>query len=107
MSAAKRPPLPVIMLASDLLDGNVVFLAAQGWSSDGRDALVARDDAAADALERMGRASPHLIVDPYLVDVDVDAAGVPTPRHFRERLRLVGPSHLAVDGRRLPAGTGA
>jgi hypothetical protein len=52
MSAApKRPPLPAILLANDLLDGDVVFRTALGWSRDPADALIARDDETAARLE--------------------------------------------------------
>jgi hypothetical protein len=108
MAAAKRAPLPAILLANHLLDGDVVFLTTRGWATDHRDALVAHDDVAADALEAEGRRSAHLVVDPYLVDVEVEA-GVPTPRHFRERMRLTGPSHRADLARHAagPAARGA
>jgi hypothetical protein len=95
MAAVKRPPLPVILIANDLLDGDVVFAAAQGWSRDPRDAKIARDEATAQALEAFaaGEAARSKIVDPYLVDVDVTPEGVAQPRHYRERLRTLGPSN--------------
>ncbi|WP_374545669.1 DUF2849 domain-containing protein [Rhodoblastus sp.] len=94
MAAVKRPPLPVILIANDLLEGDVVFAAAEGWTRDPREALVAADEAAAQALERFG-ATEFLhakVVDPYLVDVTVSDDGAPTPRHYREVLRTLGPS---------------
>jgi len=94
MAAVKRPPLPVILVANDLLEGDVIFAAREGWTRDPRKALVAHDPAAAEALERFG-ATEFLhskVVDPYLVDVEVNAEGVPTPRHYREILRTLGPS---------------
>ncbi len=95
MAAVKRPPLPVILVANDLLDGDVVFASAEAWTRDPREALVARDEAEAQALERFG-ASEFLrakIVDPYLVDVELNAEGAPVPRHYREILRTLGPSN--------------
>jgi hypothetical protein len=94
MAAVKRPPLPVILVANDLLDGDVVFAAAQGWTRDPREARVARDEAGAESLEAFGARgfATSAIVDPYLVDVEI-LDGVPTPRHYRERMRLLGPSH--------------
>jgi hypothetical protein len=94
MAVLKRPPLPVILVANDLLDGDVVYAAAAGWTRDPRLARLAHDDAEADALERFG-ASEFLhahVVDPYLVDVKPGADGVPAPRHYREALRMRGPS---------------
>ncbi len=92
----KRPPLPAILLANDLLDGDVVFRTASGgWSRDPADALVATDDATAERLEVEAAQAfaAQEVVDAYLVDVAVDIAGVPVPRHFRERFKIMGPSH--------------
>ncbi len=95
MAALKRPPLPVILVANDLLDGDVVFATAQGWTRDPRAAQVARDDEQALALERFGATEfqHSKIVDPYLVDVEINTEGAPVPRHYREVLRTLGPSH--------------
>ena len=94
MAALKRPPLPVILVTNDLLEGDVVFAAAEGWTRDPRQALVAQDEVAAQGLERFGAAEflHAKVVDPYLVDVEVNAEGLPVPRHYREALRALGPS---------------
>jgi hypothetical protein len=93
MALAKRPPLPVILVANELVDGDVVFRTASGWSLDHRDALIAGNAEAADALEAEGRAemAANRVIDAYLVDVVLDGNG-PLPRHYRERLRTLGPS---------------
>ena len=93
MAAPKKPPLPVILMANDLIDGEVVFRTATGWSSEPREALIAGNAQAADALEAEGIAemSRNKVVDAYLVDVVLGENG-PQPRHFRERLRMLGPS---------------
>ena len=39
-SAAKKQPLPAILLANDLLDGEVVFRTQDGWSRDPRAARL-------------------------------------------------------------------
>ncbi|MDB5644161.1 MAG: hypothetical protein JWN07_3478 [Hyphomicrobiales bacterium] len=94
MSAPKRPPLPAILLANDLLDGEVVFWTGSAWSPLPGDALVARDDEAAAQLEQAAQAglAAQKVVDAYLVDVAVDAAGVATPRHYREKIKTEGPT---------------
>ncbi|MDB5597119.1 MAG: hypothetical protein JWM36_4080 [Hyphomicrobiales bacterium] len=94
MSAAKRPPLPAILLANDLLDGDTVFWTGSRWALDHRDALVARDDAVVILLEDAARAgiANQKVVDPYLVDVTLSADGTPVPTHYREKLRTLGPS---------------
>jgi Protein of unknown function (DUF2849) len=91
----KRPPLPAILLGNDLLDGDVVFRTASGWTRDPKLALIAEDCATADWLEAEGRAAfeARQVVDVYLVDIALDAEGVPVPKHFRERFKTRGPSH--------------
>ena len=94
MATAKRPPLPLILMANDLLEGDVLFRTSSGWSKNPAEALVAQDNATADALETSGKAafSQQQVVDPVLVDVTIGADGVPMPRHFREKFRTLGPS---------------
>lgn len=98
-AAAKRPPLPAILLANDLLDGDVVFAIAGrdgtlAWTRDPSRALVASDEAAAERLEGFAIAelTGQHVVDAYLVDVELTAGG-PIPRHFRERFKTLGPSN--------------
>ena len=57
-------------------------------------ALVASDEGAAQALEDFGAMElrQSKVVDPYLVDVQVGDGGLPVPRHYREVLRMHGPS---------------
>ena len=95
----KRVPLPAILLANDLLDGDVVFAFADGasllaWTRDPALALVAADDAAADQLEAFAATElrGNKVVDAYLVDVAIES-GSPVPRHFRERFKTLGPSN--------------
>ncbi|MCZ8262034.1 MAG: DUF2849 domain-containing protein [Beijerinckiaceae bacterium] len=94
MSSVKPPALPAILIANDLLSGDVVFLAESGWSRDPAAALVAEDEASARQLEAAGHDAMrrNAVVDAYLVDVDLSADGIPVPRHFRERFRLLGPT---------------
>ncbi len=100
MALPKRPPLPVILVANDLADGEVVFRTANGWSSDHHEALIAGNVEAADALEGEGVAemAANKVVDAYLVDVTLEESG-PVPRHYRERLRTLGPSIRADLGK--------
>ncbi|MGO4173923.1 DUF2849 domain-containing protein [Bosea sp. TAF32] len=98
-TASKRVPLPAILLANDLLDGDVVFATANdagtlAWTRDPAPALVANDDAAAERLEAFATTElrGNKVVDAYLVDVTIEAGG-PVPRHFRERFKTLGPSN--------------
>lgn len=94
MALPKRTPLPAILIANDLLDGDVVFRTADGWTRDPRRALIAEDETAAERLEAEARAAfaRKEVVDAYLVDVTVGPEGVPVPNHFRERFKTRGPS---------------
>ena len=91
MAAFKNPQ---ILLASDLRDGEVMFLGASGWERDHRRARVALDAAAAAELEKIGHAeyASNHVVDVYLTDVENEPDGVPTPLHYREKMRIKGPS---------------
>ena len=85
---------PQIRVASDLRDGEVVFLGADGWERDHARAKIAHDAQAAAALEAAGKAeiARNHVVDVYLVDVAIGADGVATPLHYREKMRVKGPS---------------
>lgn len=109
MSAPARPPLPAMLLANHLLDGDVVFRTAAGWSRNPAEALVATDDATAAALEAAGKAAfaAQEVVDAYLVDVAIGPDGVPVPRHFRERFKTLGPTNRPDLGKQAEFGTPA
>jgi sulfite reductase (NADPH) hemoprotein beta-component len=91
---AAKQTLPAILLANDLLDGEVVFWTGAAWSRDPAEALVARSAEEAEALERAAAAASaaNLVVDAYLVDVTVGEGGLAVPNHFRERFKIRGPS---------------
>lgn len=91
MSTLKNPQ---ILLASDLADGEALFLGANGWERNHARARVARDKDEAAALEQFGKAeiAANHVVDVYLADVEIGADGVPTPLHYREKMRIKGPS---------------
>jgi hypothetical protein len=87
-------PVAKLVTANRLSDGAVVYFdAAGGWSLNLTDALVAADDAHAEAL--LERAAPaveaRLIVEPYLMEVAAGATGV-RPLRERERIRAAGPT---------------
>jgi hypothetical protein len=89
-----RAQHPQILLANDLLGGDVVFLGTGGWVRDLRLARVAATPADAAALLAAGQAAvaANRVVDVGLVDVAIDANEGPVPLHYRERLRTRGPS---------------
>ncbi|KAB0681460.1 DUF2849 domain-containing protein [Aureimonas leprariae] len=92
---SKGPPLPVVLSANDLLEGDVVFLAhGGGWTRDPAAARVAHEQDTADAMlaEAQGDFRANRIVDPYLVPVRVEANGMAVALHFREAIRQKGPT---------------
>ena len=94
MTAAKRPPLPVILLANDLLDGEVLFWTGRHWSDRPGEALIARDETTAQQLEAAAAQAlaQNKVVDAYLVDITLDAQGHGVPNHYREKIKTEGPS---------------
>ncbi|GBE44132.1 MAG TPA: DUF2849 domain-containing protein [Rhizobiales bacterium] len=77
-----------------LADGRVVFLAINGGWSDSLDiARLARGENDAAELEAEGAEAvrANVIVDPYLVEVEV-GQGQLVPVELRERMRIRGPS---------------
>lgn len=91
---AKAPSLPAIVVANDLLDGDVVFLGPAGWENTHRKAEIAHTPDEADAL--LARAQidykANRIVDPYLVVVTPLDDGTAEPIHYREKMRTKGPT---------------
>ena len=86
--------MPQIVIANSLADGFVVFLTdSKDWSGNIADASVADDDSAAAALLATGVAAEQAnrVVDPYLIDVELDG-GTPRPVEYREYIRAHGPS---------------
>ena len=98
--AEKRPPLPLMLTAQDLRAGGVVYWDGRGWTPRIEDGLVARDEAAAAALEavRDDRAQLAQVLDLFVFSVQDGAV----PKHFRERQRVMGPSFRDDFGRTPP-----
>lgn len=93
-SKVRGDKLPVILMASHLLEGDTVFLIKGGWTRDPREARIAHDQETADAMEAEGKAAAaaNLVIDPYLVPVSLSEAGHPVAKHFRDVMRQKGPS---------------
>ena len=90
---AKKITGPQILTANLLSDGMVVFLNPNGsWASSLEGAHVAHSDDDAARLEANGGAAAraNIVVDPYLIEVEVTSAA-PFPVEFRERMRARGP----------------
>lgn len=80
--------------ANRLIDGEVVYLTANGtWSDWLKDAVIADGKEACEAL--LATALPDVaaqkIVEPYLFEVSVED-GVIVPASVREKIRMAGPT---------------
>ncbi len=83
--------------ANRLTDGVVVFLDDAGqWSQRLERAAVARDKRASEILFERAKAEAFTVVDPYLVAVSEDDAGVLEPLSLREKIRVSGLTFEAI-----------
>ena len=97
-----------IVSANLLLEGDVVYRTHAGdWSPRLTDAAIAADAAAAAALLSAAEAEPHLVVDPGLAPVSVDAQGRVLPLEHRERIRALGPTNRPDLGKQADDDLGA
>ncbi len=88
-----KPFSPKVVTANDLLEGDVVYLAADdAWVRDIQDAEVIEDEAIADLRLLDAGAQADVVVGVYLIDVQQGKDGLETT-HFREEFRTKGPSN--------------
>jgi hypothetical protein len=84
---------PSVLTANDLLEGNVVYLAATGgWTRRLRDARLFTEAELASAALAQAQAKPESLVGAYLAPARMGENG-PEPAHFREAFRARGPSN--------------
>jgi hypothetical protein len=83
-----------VLTANRLSDGVSVWLGSDGeWTRSLKDALLARHDDAAVALEAAGAQAldDNRVVDVNLIEVEETPRG-PRPFRLRERIRAQGPT---------------
>jgi len=84
---------PKVVTANHLLDGDVIYLAADdSWVRDLKDAEVLTDEADAQLRLLHAQSQSNILVGAYLADVVITGVG-PEPAHFREDIRRTGPSN--------------
>ncbi len=89
-----KPFKPKVITSNALIEGDVVYLAADDtWVRDLSAAEVYSEKDAAEARLAQANKRQHEIVGAYLADVAVGENGVPEPVHFREDFRRTGPSN--------------
>ena len=87
-----KPFHPKVVTASDLLEGDVVYQTATGWTRHLSEAEVLTDEADADLRLIEATQQTGTIIGAYLADVAHGPNG-PEPQHFREDFRATGPSN--------------
>lgn len=88
-----RPFTPKVITANALLEGDVVYLAADdSWTRDLSQAELLTDEAHAELRLIEASARQSEIVGAYLTDMAAGENG-PVPTHFREDFRRTGPSN--------------
>jgi len=88
--------IPKVVTANHLLNGEVIyFTTTHAWSPLHTEAACYTDSASTAQGLASAQQQPHIAVDPYLVEVRLNAAGQPEPIHFREQFRTRGPSNYA------------
>ncbi|MDK3020327.1 DUF2849 domain-containing protein [Pseudodonghicola flavimaris] len=90
-----RPFTPKVVTASDLLEGDVIYLTAEdGWTRQLTEAELIQDEAHAQLRLLFAESQPNSVVGAYLAEVKPGPRG-PEPTHFREAFRATGPSNYA------------
>ena len=89
-----KPFTPKVVTANALLEGDVIYQTATGWTRDLAQAEVLTDEADADLRLIDASCQQASVVGVYLADVALED-GVPHPTHFREDFRATGPSNYA------------
>lgn len=89
-----KPFTPKVVTANALLEGDVIYQTATGWTRNLAEAEVLTDEADADLRMIDALTQPDLVVGVYLADVTPEETG-PRPNHFREEFRAKGPSNYA------------
>ncbi len=73
---------PKVVTANDLIEGDVIYLAADdNWVRDLNQAEVLTDEADAQLRLLHAQSQAHILVGAYLADV-VQTVEVPEPTHF-------------------------
>lgn len=87
-----KPFTPKVVTANALLEGDVIYQTATGWTRTLAEAEVLTDEADADLRMIDASSQQAEVVGVYLADVALDD-GPPRPTHFREDFRAKGPSN--------------
>ena len=90
-----------VLTANRLIDGEVVWYGAdETWIETIDGARIARDKAAEEALQAIGKDAfaANLVVDVELIDIEL-VSGRIVPTRLRERIRAAGPTNHLHHGK--------
>ena len=91
---------PKVVTANDLLEGDVIYMSADGsWVRALEDAKLFDDENEANDALAAAQVQAGSLVGAYLADAQKDANGNPCPVHFREAFRATGPSNHTDHGK--------
>jgi hypothetical protein len=91
---------PKVVTANDLLEGDVIYMKADGmWSRSHDDAKFFEDEASANNALAQAAKQADRLVGAYLADAKIGESGKPEPVHFREVFRTKGPSNYPDHGK--------
>jgi hypothetical protein len=92
------------LTGNSLTEGVAVFWGQGDWRERFADADLIADPVAAEAVLGEARAAQTVVVDPYLIDVQIEDGGLPVPISFRERVRALGPTIHPDMGKQVEGG---
>ena len=87
-----KPFSPKVVTANALIEGDVIYQTASGWTRNLEEAEVLTDEADADLRLIEASQQRDSVVGAYLADVTPTPKG-PKPWHFREDFRARVPSN--------------
>lgn len=85
---------PKVVTANHLLEGDVIYQTATGWTRRLSEAELLTDEADADLRLIDALQQTDAVVGAYLADVKL-VNNTLEPTHFREEFRTTGPSNYA------------
>jgi hypothetical protein len=85
---------PKVVTANHLLEGDVIYQTATGWTRRLSEAELLADEADADLRLIDALQQTDAVVGAYLADVKLVNNAL-EPTHFREEFRTTGPSNYA------------
>lgn len=90
---SKKIKYPAILIAHDLLSGQVIYWSGEKWEKDFANAVIAHHDDDASQLEAIAQKyiSQNQVVDAELVSVNIIDNKI-TPEHFRVKIKVSGPT---------------